>query len=172
MEVLGRYSNHHDQGERLASLLEIVPSGGSNNKARTKQVQRRLRSVEVSQLIAAYLDGMSARDLAAEFGIARTTVTNTMKRHGVRLHHPALLPHELDQAAELYRSGLPLTAIGERLGVDPSTVWRSFKREGVQMRDPHGRQPDLDRLSYGNASRDCRTPLLKVTPPRRRSLSN
>ena len=52
MEVLGRYSNHSDQGERVQTLLEIVPGGPAEVKLRThKQVQHRLRCPEVDDLL-------------------------------------------------------------------------------------------------------------------------
>ncbi|HUD15684.1 MAG TPA: recombinase family protein, partial [Acidimicrobiales bacterium] len=48
VEVLGRYSNHSDQGERLQGLIEMASSGRPKPKTRTtKQVHRRLRPDEM-----------------------------------------------------------------------------------------------------------------------------
>jgi hypothetical protein len=140
VEVMGRYSNSCEQGERLRELLEMAPSGPPKSISRTiKQVQRRLRPDEVGELITNYQAGIPINDLAARFGIHRHTVLEQVKRLGLRRRYPSLGPDEVERAAQLYRSGQSLAVVGEQLGWHASTVRHSLLKVGVQMRDSQGR---------------------------------
>jgi len=47
VEVLGRYSNHSEQGERIHAVLELVPAGPSDPIPRTtRRVCRQLTATE------------------------------------------------------------------------------------------------------------------------------
>jgi hypothetical protein len=141
VEVMGRYLNHSDQGERLRDLLEMVPSGSQTAKTRTKkQVCRRLRPAEIEELLAGYKAGVPIKALVAQFKIDRSTVTNYVKRAGVRLRLPALLPKEIEEASRLYRSGQSLRQVGSHFGVRDTTIRTALLRAGVQMRDCQGRE--------------------------------
>jgi len=141
VDLLGRYSNHCDQGERLRILVEMVPSGPSEVNLRTpKQVQRRLKTAETVELLADYQIGIKVKDLAARYGINRNTVIGHINRAGVRRHYPALVSEEIMEAAQLYRSGCSLAAVGGHFGVNASTVRTALLRAGVAMRDCQGRE--------------------------------
>jgi len=128
VEVMGRYSNHADPGERLRVLVEMVPSGPLEVELRkAKQVQRRLRTAEVEELVANYQAG-------------RNTIMGHVNRAGVRRHNPALLPEEITEATQLYRSGRSLAAVGGHFGVNASTVRTALLRVGVAMRGCQGRE--------------------------------
>jgi hypothetical protein len=140
VELLGRYSNHPDQGERIQVLVEMVPSGPPEANLRTpRQVQRRLRRAEIEELVASYQAGGKVNDLAAHYQVNRNTVMGHIERVGVRRHYPALLPEEIRKAAELYRSGRALAAMGVHFGVNASTVRTALLKVGVAMRDYQGR---------------------------------
>lgn len=139
VEVLGRYSNHSEQGERLKALLEIVlQAGDSVNPQTTKRTCRRMGRNEIAELIHAYQAGGRVANLADQFQVDPSTITSLMHRHGIRLRYPALIPEEVESAAQLYESGLSVAVVAGHFGVDASTVWRYLSRAGVQMRDTHG----------------------------------
>jgi hypothetical protein len=84
VEVLGRYSNLLEQGERVQTLLQIVPDGSPEVNLRTpRQVQRRLTPAETDQLIAEYESGDSVKDLARRHNLHRETVSKILTRHGI-----------------------------------------------------------------------------------------
>lgn len=117
---MGRYSN--------------PPSAGLDC-----QPQRRLKPAEVDALLAAYLGGDLVRDIAARFGVNRTTVMGHVKRRGVpRRRECGWGPEELAFAARLYAEGHSLAAVGRRLGVDKSTVSNRFRRAGLPVRARRG----------------------------------
>jgi DNA-binding MarR family transcriptional regulator len=106
---------------------------------RCYQMNRRLSSAELTQLVELYRSGKSMRELAHQFGIHRVTVSRLLKREGVELRNGGLSADEIDHAVALYAEGKSLARIGEHFGVDHGTVWRHLKKRGVRMRDTHGR---------------------------------
>jgi hypothetical protein len=62
VEVMGRYLNPSDQGERLREVLAIVPSGPKVTVPRTpKRVFRRLEPAQVDHVVEAYMRGATLR---------------------------------------------------------------------------------------------------------------
>jgi hypothetical protein len=91
VEVLGRYSNLADEGERLSYLLQIVPIGPSEAKTRTKkQLRNRLSSAESQALVTAYLAGGSVYGLADQFHVHRNTVSRNLETQGVPRRYRSL----------------------------------------------------------------------------------
>ena len=83
---------------------------------------------QVDELVAAYLSGMTARFVASQFGIHRTTVAAHLERLGIprRGWGMHLLTHDqAEEAGELRAQGLSYRRIGEQLGVSSMTVWRA-----------------------------------------------
>lgn len=88
--------------------LSIPPSGHVGQ----------LEQDQIQHLIASYQAGATVYEVAAQFGIARQTVSGILKRHGVPLRRQGLTPEQIDQAARLYQGGWSLARVGDRLGVD------------------------------------------------------
>ena len=141
VEVMGTLLQPRRLASRLGELSAMNPGPVAPTVRNTpKQVQRRLDSNKVDQLVADYLAGAKVRDLADLFRISRNTVLEHVSRAGVRKHYPALIPKQVDEAAQLYRSGRSLVSVGEHFGVNVSTVRTALLKVGVEMRDCHGRE--------------------------------
>ena len=141
VDLMGHWSNLSHQGERLRTLVEMVPSGAIEPKSRTtKQIHRRLRQAETEALISDYHSGLKMKELAAKYRINKYTVTKVIQRAGIRPRYPALLPEDIKQAAKLYKSGQSLAVVAKHFGVDPSTIRLALLRTGVAMRDSHGNE--------------------------------
>ena len=139
MEVMGRYSNPCDQGERLRELLEMAPSGPPQPISRTRrQVQRRLREPEIKAVLASYLAGATVYELADQHGIHRHTVSEILERHGVVRRYQKLSVELVETASVLYQGGLSLTKIGVQLGLSAETVRQALMRAGLQIRSRRG----------------------------------
>jgi len=140
-EVIGRYSNHCEQGERLRDLVEMVPNGPSRGNVQTKkQIHRRLRPPEIDQLVAGYEAGATVYQLANDFRIHRATVSLLLERKRVPRRNRPLSPARIEQARVLYATGQSLAKVGSQLGCDANTVRLALVRVGVRMRDCHGRE--------------------------------
>jgi DNA-binding CsgD family transcriptional regulator len=143
-EVLGRYSNHADQGKRLGHLLQIELGRPSKARSQTqRQVHVRLTQPRIDDLVSAYRSGRTTYELANEFGIHRLTVSKILIREGVPRRNASLTPESVQEAALLYRSGLSLAAVGLHLGCDPNTVRLALMAAGEPRRDTHGRAVEL-----------------------------
>jgi predicted DNA binding protein len=146
VELIRDLSNPSRAFRALMGLVQKLDERGASGtpveapERRPRQYQHRLTPTERVALVAAYEEGIGVRKLATDFGISRSTVTEQMKRQGVRLHSPALLPEEIEEAAQLYGAGLSLAVIADRLNVATKTVHTALRRMGVPMRDTHGRK--------------------------------
>jgi hypothetical protein len=144
VEVVGRWSNLSEQGERLQTLVEMAPSGviqPNSPKIRTaKQVHKRLLSAQVDQLVSDYRGGAKLTDLVAKFGVSRGTVSKLLESRGIPRRYRKLSTDDIHKMVDLYRTGQSLAKVGAQLDVDPNTVRHHLLRAGVAMRDSHGRQ--------------------------------
>jgi DNA-directed RNA polymerase specialized sigma24 family protein len=90
-------------------------------------------SDEVDGLLALHESGVMINDLAAAFGISRTTVMSQLDRAGVE-RRSGVIDRHLAEAASLYDSGWSLATVAKHFNVDAGTVWRAFRRGGVPTR--------------------------------------
>ena len=102
--------------------------------------QQRLSPSNIADLIAAYDAGATISQLAAEFGIHRTTVAARLDRHQVPRHRErsAWDDDTLNEAAELYATGLSLADVAHQFGIDAQTVANRFRHAGVPVRPRRG----------------------------------
>lgn len=139
VEVMGRYSNHADQGDRIGVILDHVPGTPRRlETSTTKQVFRRLGAAEIADLRRAYLDGASTYALADAVGIHRHTIAAHLKNSDVAMRRRSLTPEEVQEAAALYASGLSLVDVAERIGRRRTGVANALRKAGVQFRPRPG----------------------------------
>jgi IS30 family transposase len=139
VEVLGRYSNHVDQGTRIERVLEIPlgdPTTPFSNSLR--QVHRRLRRDELDELAEAYLAGATLSELSARFRRHRVTISTELERRGVARRYRLVEGKRLQQAIQNYQSGMSVASIGKELGVAGDTVHKALTKAGVKLRPRRG----------------------------------
>jgi transposase-like protein len=107
---------------------------------RSNPPQRRLSPTDIDDLIKAYQGGATISQLAADFGVHRTTVTGHLDRHGVARHseQTAWDDEILTQAAGRYATGMSLADVAHRFGVDEQTVANRLRRAVVAVRTRRG----------------------------------
>jgi transposase-like protein len=110
-------------------------------------VQRRLEPDQVAELVTAYQQGTTVKELAARYRINRTTVLGHLRRQGVPKRHPEPVADvDADRAVRLYGAGASIGAVAQELRVAPTTVRRVLRKAGVEVR-PRGRTRRLDQRS-------------------------
>jgi transposase len=94
-------------------------------------------------LIATYRAGATISQLAADFGVHRTTVAAHLDRRRIPRHieRTAWDDGTLRKAAELYVTGLSLAEVASRYEIDAQTVANRFRRAGVPVRRQRGWSP-------------------------------
>jgi DNA-binding MarR family transcriptional regulator len=100
---------------------------------RTRKGRVDLTSTQASELARLYIErpDLTTAQLAARFGVARTSVAAIVARHGVELRRcrPGVSHSERAQIIELYRDmSLRVEEIARRVGRDPSTIHRVIRR--------------------------------------------
>jgi DNA-directed RNA polymerase specialized sigma24 family protein len=104
-----------------------------------RQRQRRLSDVQVQLMTTRYLEGATVYELAVEFDICRSKVSERLKENSVIMRLGPPSDQEICEMVRLYESGLSLAAVGKRVGMSVGTVKRYVLECGVQTRDTHGR---------------------------------
>ena len=150
MEVTGQLSNQLVAGvvarlhQSLTRRDQVVDSHREPAEAKVtlsspRRRQRRLSGDQVHSLTEAYEAGAAVNQLAAEFGVHRSTVLDHLNRSGTKRRYPALNSHQVEEAAQLRGAGKSLRDIGCRLGVHASTVCRHLAQARVADRNRHAR---------------------------------
>ena len=120
----------------------MVPEGTLEVSLRTsKQVQHRLSSEEVDNLVSLYRDGAKVTELAILFNIHRDTVSTILNRRGVIRRHSGIPPELLNQVVSAYKAGASLAVIGAQVSVDPGTVALALRKAAVSLRTRRGWSP-------------------------------
>jgi hypothetical protein len=78
----------------------------------------------IALLVERYLGGSAVKQLAAEFGVHRTTVASVLQRQDIKLRQVGLNEDQVEEACALYRNGWAVGRLGQLFGVDGTTVWR------------------------------------------------
>jgi len=95
-----------------------------------------LNAAEMARLVEHYEAGATVYELAAEFGIHRTIISQRLKGAGVEMRFTPLTKEQTEAAVALYETGLSLADVGWQLGFNSSTIHRALRQRGVNMRKP------------------------------------
>lgn len=148
MDLTALFSNPVDPNPLGANQPQNAdPEATEPRTRRAKQVQRRLTSDGVAELVQRYQAGETADLLAAAFQIHRTTVTGHLKRNGIQRRgggRRVLAADDVQVAAELYEAGQSLARIGRQFDVHHTTVATELRQAGVKIR-PRPGWPSDDR---------------------------
>ena len=139
VEVLGRYSNHCDQGKRIERVLEIPLSEPTTPVSKPlRKVHRRLQAHELDQLAEAYLAGSTLAQLSDRFRKHPSTISTDLERRGVARRYRIVEGERLHLAIQSYQDGQSVVSIGKELGVADETVRKALIQAGVKLRPRRG----------------------------------
>jgi DNA-binding CsgD family transcriptional regulator len=135
-------SNPRDALRRVAEqdifTLQVPGTDGIRGPKRVSQPQRRLKPHQIEALVAAYRGGMTMRELAAAFGVHRSTVSAHLHQRGIAIRGRGLDDGHLPEAVHLYEAGWSSLKLGERFSVTPNTVLAALRKAGVRIRPAQG----------------------------------
>lgn len=86
------------------------------------------------ELIADYQNGQSTPALVNKYGIAKGTVLNLRKEHGITMRRQHMTEEEVAEAIKLYQQGWSLARVGQHINRNPSTIQGLLRRGGVAGR--------------------------------------
>jgi hypothetical protein len=132
VELVGRYSSRTEQmirTRRCAALAKrAFPARSVPAPVVAHRVDVRLDEQTVQLLLAGYQAGASGHQLAKRYGLARSTVIELLRKHGVPVRYPRVTPAEAAEMVALYRTGVRQVDIAARFGRDPGIIWHVLKR--------------------------------------------
>ncbi|WP_133162882.1 transposase family protein [Arthrobacter glacialis] len=96
--------------------------------------QHLLNADEETQVVAMYLAGVTAKDVAAKFGVHRLTVSRAARRAGGRVGREPLTEREVEKAATSYTSGMSIAAVAKELSLPRESIRRQLIVASVEMR--------------------------------------
>ena len=105
-----------------------------------RQRQKRLSGAQALLVGEKYAEGATVYQLADEFGICRSTVSEWLKRLAIPIRGQSVTRETVDSMVSLYKSGFSLDEVSQRIGISAGTVHNHLKKRGIQMRDSHGRE--------------------------------
>jgi hypothetical protein len=130
VDLSGQLSNPQPALEALADLVIGTPEGLARGKAQQgdriprpkSRTARPLKPAQLDALIARYQSGCTMRELSAEFGIDRRTVSTYLRRAGVAVRRGGLDQEQTIEAAGLYQAGWSSGRLAGRFGVIADNV--------------------------------------------------
>lgn len=122
------------------SQQSATTSRTGKKSSQTRQLQHRLTEEEIGLLVRDYRAGATQKELAAEFGVARTTVIRILQQQGVATRRTVrkLSNEQICQAKLFYEAGQSLATIAQRFGVSMGAVRRELLRAGILLRTRPG----------------------------------
>jgi transposase len=92
-----------------------------------------------AKVVADYRRGDAVKDIAARYGVHRTTVTEILRRTKVPVRRYGLPEPVRKEAARLYTQGLGIRAVAGHLGISYAGARAGIVGYGAVLR-PSGRQ--------------------------------
>lgn len=132
-------------GVEAADLTRILRTTRDSSTAPTSASGRRkwtrLTDDQRSSVIHRYEDGETSTRLAAEFGVAKSTILSILRTNAVRVRRQPLTAEEVTDAARLYESGSSLSQVATELKVNQETMRVAIIAVGVTLRPPTQAKP-------------------------------
>ena len=131
------------------SITDLSYDPNSTVKTITQQ-QKNLSELEIQTICERYRNGASSYELAKEFGCHRRTISDTLKRNGVKVSHQAATKPELvKRVIELYAEMKTPKEVGAIVGIGGDTVRKVLKENGIYIRKSW-EYPKKSKLSLNN----------------------
>ena len=128
---------HYDSGKTVDSESELTdtsydPASVVNDY---KQQQRSLTEQEVKEVVMRYGFGASTYELAAVYGVHRSTISRALKKSGIEVSNEIAKRRELtEQILKMYDDRLRPEDIGKQLGINKASVLKLLHENGVRIR--------------------------------------
>jgi hypothetical protein len=129
---VGRYSRLAKHLKRIKQTLALQGQSWADRPEVAipvpVRVSQRLDAATIQQLVSDYEAGLSGRQVAVKYDLARSTVLGLVRTHGVAVRYPRLTPAECAEIAALYQDGVAQVDIARQFKRDPGVVWHVLER--------------------------------------------
>ena len=109
---------------------------GQTEIKRIRQKQKILSKYEIQEVIQLYINGVSANTIASTFGCHRRTISDALKRNGIKVSHNAIdKPELVNKVISLYKEYKTPVEIGKIVNLNCGTVRQILKEKGIRIRE-------------------------------------
>lgn len=101
----------------------------------SRRLSNRLSDDQISSIASKYGEGVSSVELAAQYGVSKTSIVALLRQQHIPIRDKRLTPEIQQLAISLYIEGNSLATIGKRINASPNSVRKLLMREGVSRRN-------------------------------------
>ncbi|MDZ5144589.1 hypothetical protein [Microbacterium testaceum] len=98
----------------------------------------RLSLADRARVVERYEAGEASTSLAAELGVAKSTILAILREANVVVRRQSLTSRQVAEAAALYESGYSLSQVATKTSLKQDTIRLALKAVGVKLRSPTG----------------------------------
>lgn len=142
VDIVYLCSNRSSTSVTTAQIREISGAIGDpagSLQPRVKRGWNRLSDEDQAVVVARYKDGATSTALAADFGVAKSTILRILRDARIVVRRQSLTLDQVTEAARLYESGLSLSQVARHLDVNQETMRVAIIATGITLRPPTGR---------------------------------
>ncbi|RRJ85702.1 hypothetical protein EG850_12325 [Gulosibacter macacae] len=129
-----------------AAVLQRIRQGTASQDTQTFQAAdaprrkwTRLNAEARAAVVERYSAGEPSTKLAAEYGVAKSTILSVLRANNVVVRRQAITPEQVAEAVRLYTDEeLSLSQVAARLPVNQETIRLALLKVGVTLRPPTG----------------------------------
>lgn len=122
-----------------AQIREISGAIGGSARSIEPSVRRpwhRLGDADRAAVVARYEVGETSSTLAADYGVAKSTILGILRANNVVVRRQPLRADQVSEAARMYESGQSLSQVAAQLNVNQETMRVAILNAGVVLREP------------------------------------
>lgn len=114
-----------------------------SGEPRFTRVWNRLGDETRTEVTKRYEAGETTTVLAANYGVAKSTIISILRAKRVVVRRRPLAPEQVSEAARLYETGLSLSKVAKQLQVIQETMRVAIIASGTTLRPPTGQRSSV-----------------------------
>lgn len=138
IDLCSTYSATPVSTDQLREISGAKAEDAAPRESRIRRSWNRLSHDAQHDVVSRYEAGATSTALAAEYGVAKSTILGILRASNTVVRRQRLQPEVVADAAHLYHSGLSLSQVAKRLDVNQETMRAAILAAGTKVRPPTG----------------------------------
>ena len=111
------------------------PATAYNIKTEIKQQQKHLSNKEISEIVVKYSSGISTYELAKEYGCHRRTISDNLKKQGIKVTNQLMeRKGVVELVIQMYSEYIKPADIAKAVGINVDSVRKILKENNMYIR--------------------------------------
>lgn len=118
-----------------SSSMSEYPDNAYNIKTEIRQQQKHLSNKEISEIVVKYSSGISTYELAKEYGCHRRTISDNLKKRGIKVTNQLMeRKGVVELVIQMYSEYIKPADIAKAVGINVDSVRKILKENNVYIR--------------------------------------